>query len=276
MTAITMVAFAGNSLLNRHALAGGEIGPSAFAAIRVAAGAVMLFILVTMRARTIPRPRRPDALAVAGLTAYMTGFSFAYVSMDAGIGALVLFGCVQITMFGGALSRGDRPPVQRWAGMALALVGLALLTWPSGNVGLNPAAVALMVGAAIGWGVYSLRGTRSGDPVAASFSNFLWSLPLVTAVALLLPDPIPAQLSGIVTAIVSGAITSALGYALWYAILPELGATRAALSQLSVPVIALLLGIILLGETVGPTAFAAASLITGGIALGLVRSRGAG
>ena len=270
LTALTMVAFASNSLLNRLALADAAIGPAGFAAIRVAAGAAMLLLLLSVRDRGVPRPPKPRPAAVAGLSAYMLGFSFAYVSLDAGLGALILFAGVQLTMFLGAMIEGERPQARRWAGMALALVGLAVLNWPKNPSAPAPGALALMALAALGWGTYSLIGRRARDPLATTGWNFVYTLPVVLLALGLRSDALPATPNGILLAILSGAVTSALGYALWYALLPQLGATTAALAQLSAPVIALALGALLLGETVNATSLLAAGLILGGIAVGLV------
>ncbi|MEM8741511.1 MAG: DMT family transporter [Pseudomonadota bacterium] len=271
LTTLTMVAFAANSILNRLALADGEIGPAGFAAMRVAAGCAVLFALLALRNRSIPALARPDPGAVLGLSAYMLGFSFAYVSMDAGVGALVLFGGVQITMFVGALIEGERPPLQRWAGMLLAFLGLTILSAPSGSVSVAPVAVALMSIAALGWGVYSLIGRRVADPLQATAGNFLYTLPLVLAALLTWPDAASATGHGLALAALSGGVTSAMGYALWYALLPSLGATRGALAQLSAPAIAVCLGVVLLGEALTWTALLAGALILGGIVVGLLR-----
>ncbi|MGR3322218.1 MAG: DMT family transporter [Pseudooceanicola sp.] len=268
-----MVAFAANSLLNRLALTTGEIGPHGFALVRVASGALILVILLAARDRALPRPPRPHLWAVAGLAAYMLGFSFAYVSMDAGLGALVLFSGVQLTMFAGALAEGERPPGRRWTGMALALAGLAVLTVPTGPVAVPPLSLALMGAAAIGWGVYSLIGRGVRDPLAATGWNFVYCLPVVLAAMPAWGDELAMSARGAGLAMLSGGVTSALGYALWYALLPSLGATRGALAQLSAPAIALGLGALVLGEVVTWTAGAAAAMILGGIALGLLPAR---
>jgi drug/metabolite transporter (DMT)-like permease len=270
LTALAMLAFAANSVLNRLALAEGAIGPAGFAAMRVAAGALVLTGLLALRDRGRLRPGRVDVPAVVALTVYMLGFSFAYVAMDAGLGALILFGGVQATMFAGALAEGARPPMRRWAGMILALGGLALLGWPREGGAVPPVAAALMACAALGWGIYSLVGRRASDPLAATGRNFVWCLPPAAAAALLIPDATPASARGLALAALSGGVTSALGYALWYALLPVLGATRGALAQLSVPAIALVLGALLLGEAVTATALGAAAMILGGVAVGLI------
>lgn len=268
-----MVAFAANSILNRLALLDGAIGPGEFAAIRVASGLFVLVFLLLWRDRAVPKWRTPDLRAVAGLSIYMLGFSFAYVSMDAGLGALILFGGVQITMFAGALIEGDKPSRQRWFGMGIAMAGLAILTTPTGPVALSAQAILLMAAAAFGWGIYSLAGRHAKDPILATGWNFFYCLPIVLlALIILVRDPVIST-GGILLAMLSGGVTSALGYALWYALLPRLGAVRGALTQLSAPAIALGLGALLLGETITMVAMIAAAMILSGIAIGFLPSK---
>ncbi|SDL68927.1 DMT family transporter [Aliiruegeria lutimaris] len=269
LTTLTMVAFAANSVLNRLALADGAIGPAGFAAIRVGAGAAVLLVLLAFRDRGAPGLPRPTVPAVVGLAAYMLGFSFAYVSMDAGLGALILFGGVQVTMFFGALREGERPPAARWAGTAMALAGIGVLNWPAGSAAPPLQAALLMVAAAVGWGCYSLLGRAVRDPLRETTWNFVYCLPIVLLVLALFPGNMP-RAEGVLLAVLSGGVTSALGYALWYMLLPQLGATRGALAQLSAPVLALAMGAGLLGETVTATALLAAALILGGVAVGLM------
>ncbi len=269
-----MTAFAANSLLNRAALADDLIGPAGFSLIRVSSGAVMLLALVATRGRHVPRAMTPDLLAVAGLSTYLIGFSFAYVSMDAGLGALLLFGGVQATMFAGAIVGGERPPGNRWIGMGVSGLGLALLLWPSDELDLSLSAVSLMLAAAAGWGIYSLIGRSVTDPLGATAWNFVYSLPVVAAAWIVFSDTQDTSTRGVTLAIASGAISSGLGYALWYAILPRLGATVGALTQLSVPVIAITLGALLLSEDVTTRTVVSASLVLGGIAIGTATRAG--
>jgi drug/metabolite transporter (DMT)-like permease len=267
--ALTMVAFAANSVLNRLAVGAGDIDPASFAVIRVAAGAAVLGGLFLLRRdRKAGLQFRP--LPAVALALYMAGFSLAYLTLDAGVGALILFGGVQITMFGGALLAGTAVPPRRWVGAAIAFGGLVLLLTPGGAVRIDPAGAALMLGAAAGWGVYSLLGRGAADPLAATAANFVLCLPVV---ALLLLAGGDRHLSGggIGLAVLAGAVTSGLGYALWYTVLPRLAATTAAVVQLSVPVIAAGAGALLLGEVVGLRFIAAAALVLGGIGLSLLR-----
>lgn len=271
LTALTMTAFAANSLLNRAALTDGETGPAAFAALRVISGALCLSILVASRSG-LPRLRAPGRwLRTGALALYMLGFSFAYVALEAGLGALILFGMVQVTMFAGTVLGGARPPMARWLGSALALGGLAWLVWPGSVETLNLSASALMAAAALGWGVYSLAGRHTADPLRDTAANFICAAPMAVFVWLWLPDGI--SLGGAILAVLSGAVTSGMGYALWYSILPRLEATVAALAQLTVPVIAVLGGTILLSEPVTSTLVFASCVILGGVAFGVLGQR---
>lgn len=264
LTALTMLAFAANSVLNRWAVGPGHIGAVEFAVIRLVAGAGMLAALVLWQRGGLAWPGRKGRVAgVAGLSAYLIGFSLAYRGLDAGTGALVLFGTVQVTMFAGALLSGEAVPARRWAGAGLALGGLAIIAAPA-TAGMLP--LALMAGAGLGWGVYSLAGRGAVDPLAATAWNFLLSVPLVVPFGLLAGVAAPDAV-GVALAVVSGAVTSGLGYALWYAVLPRLGAARAAVAQLTVPVIAALGGAVLLAEVPDLRFWLAAALVLGGVAL---------
>jgi drug/metabolite transporter (DMT)-like permease len=264
LTALTMLAFAANSVLNRMAVGAGQIGAVEFALIRLASGAAMLGLLLALRGRVWPglSGRVPG---VAGLLVYLFGFSFAYRGLDAGTGALVLFGAVQVTMFAGALLAREAVPGSRWAGAGLALGGLALIALP-GAAAPPLLPLLLMAGAGLGWGLYSLAGRRAADPLAATAWNFLLAVPVGLAVALA-AGLAQTSLRGAVLAVISGAVTSGLGYALWYALLPRLGAARAAVAQLSVPVLAALGGAVLIAEAPGWRFAGASVLVLGGVAL---------
>lgn len=268
LTGLAMTAFAANSVLNRLALAGGAAGPAGFAAIRLLSGALFLLLLVAVRrGAAVPWRARRRLLSAAMLAVYVLGFSFAYVTLDAGVGALILFGGVQMTMFAGAVFMGERVPPRRWAGAGIAFGGLLLLLWPAGGGGIVPArgGALLMSVAAVGWGVYSLLGRRSDDPLGATAANFTLALPAGLALLAVFPDEISA--GGALFAALSGALTSGAGYALWYAVLPRLGAARAAIAQLAVPVVAVAGGVAFLGEPVTTRLFLAAVLVLAGIAL---------
>ena len=271
LTTLTMVAFAANSLLNRAALVDGGTGPAAFAALRLLSGAVCLAGLVAMR-NGLPQLAGWRRLLGAGsLALYVLGFSFAYVALDAGIGALILFGMVQITMFAGAVMMGERPGAARWIGSGIALAGLAWLVWPGAAEAPAPLAVGLMVAAGLGWGVYSLAGRGAADPMGETAANFLCAAPLAALLWLGFPDGLTPQ--GAALAVISGAVTSGLGYALWYSLLPRLEATVAAIAQLTVPVIALAGGVLLLAEPLTLRLVLASAVILGGVAFGILGQR---
>ena len=265
LTTLVMTAFAANSLLNRLGVAGYGMDPFAFAAIRVAAGAAVLGLLV--RGRLALSPAR--AVGAGALALYMLGFSWAYLGLGAGVGALILFGTVQLVMFGWAVLRGAPVPALRWIGAAVAFGGLAWLLWPGAVATIPLLPAAAMVAAGIGWGAYSLLGQGEARPLVATAGNFALCLPVVLVPALIIPGDWPP--GGVITAVVAGAVTSGLGYALWYRVLPRLEPTTAAVSQLSVPVIAVLGGALLLAEPLTARLVLSAALVLGGIGLSLLR-----
>ena len=266
-TALVMTAFAGNSVLNRLAVADGAIGAEPFAVIRLASGALALAALTAVRGR---EPARTGWIGPLALLLYLVGFSLAYRGLDAATGALILFGGVQAVMFAGGLIGGERIARARWLGMALATAGLALLLGPGAGASRAGPAAAMAL-AALGWGLYSLAGRRAADPLGETAANFLVATPLCLPLLLLAAGPVSGW--GAALAVVSGAATSGLGYAAWYAVLPRLEASAAGLAQLSVPLIALAGGAALLGEWPGGRFAPAAALILGGIALGLSPAR---
>ncbi|KAF0116738.1 MAG: Membrane protein [Rhodobacteraceae bacterium] len=271
LTALTMLAFAANSVLNRWAVGPGHIGAVEFAMVRLLAGALILAVLVWWQRGGLAWPgKRGRVSGVLGLSAYLIGFSLAYRGLDAGTGALMLFGTVQVTMFAGALLSRELVPGRRWLGAAMALAGLALIAAP-GTAG--PVPLALMAVAGLGWGIYSLAGRGATDPLAATAWNFVLSVPLVLPLGLMSGVAAPDAV-GVALAVVSGAVTSGLGYALWYRVLPQLGAARAAVAQLSVPVIAALGGAVLLAELPVPRFWLATVLVLGGVALASLPYKG--
>jgi drug/metabolite transporter (DMT)-like permease len=268
LTALAMFAFAGNSVLNRVAVGGGLIDALGFAAVRVVAGAVVLLALLVLSGRAWPRGRG-RITGAAALSVYLIGFSLAYVALGAGTGALILFGAVQITMFAGALASGEPVPAWRFAGAGVAFAGLVVLLAPAASAPSLTHAL-LMLAAGVGWGVYSLAGRAEPDALAATTANFVLSVPLVLALAVTFPGE--RTLAGVGLAAVSGALTSGVGYALWYAVLPSLGAARAGLAQLTVPVIAAFGGLVVMGEGVGWRFVTASALVLGGVVLGTRQS----
>jgi len=243
--------------------------PMIFAVVRTLAGAVTLAALVTSRGDRVPINRRRMLGAVA-LAAYMIGFSWAYLTLDAGLGALILFGVLQVAMFGFAVGRGQSVPPLRWIGAALAMVGLVVLLWPSGTAAVPALGAAAMIVAGLAWAAYTILGQGEVDAIAASAGNFVLCFPLVSA-ALLLGNGGAMTAFGLAVAAFAGAVTSGLGYALWYRVLPKLPTTTAAISQLSVPVIAVFAGVVLLNEPLTVRLVAAGGLVLGGIGVSLVR-----
>jgi drug/metabolite transporter (DMT)-like permease len=267
LTLAAMVAFASNSLLCRAALGGGHSDATSFTTLRLVGGALVLGLLVRAR-KSSAAPSGGGWGSAAALFAYAVGFSLAYRQVSAGTGALLLFGAVQVTMLAAGLRAGERPRPREWIGLALSLAGLLALTRP-GLAQPDILGAALMLGAGVAWGIYSLRGRGSPDALAANASNFIRSVPLAlggSGVALALAPP-HATGVGVVLALASGALASGLGYAIWYAALRGLTATQAAIVQLSVPPLAALGGVLLLDETLTPRLVVTGTAILGGIAL---------
>lgn len=272
LTTLTMLAFAGNSVLCRIALRETGIDAASFTTIRLASGAVVLWLIVRFFRRA--QAGGGSWLSALMLFAYAAGFSFAYLSLTTATGALLLFGAVQATMILYGLWRGERFGAWQLVGLALAVGGLVGLLLPGLSAPpLAGAALMLMAGAA--WGVYSIRGKGAGDATRVTAGNFLRAVPFAIVLSALSLLPLAeARLdpAGVAYALASGAITSGLGYAIWYTVLPMLKSTSAATVQLSVPVIAALGGIVFLGEAV-TLRFALASIaILGGIALVILRA----
>ena len=272
LTLLALVAFASNSLLTRLALGSRQLDAASFTAIRLASGAVMLAAIVLAQSRSW-QPLRGSGLAgPLALFAYAAPFSFAYLRIGAAVGALVLFGVVQLTMIGYGIARGERPTPVMWLGLALATGGLLVLTVPA-VARPDPLGVALMAVAGVAWAVYTLAGRGASDPIAANARSFLWSTPLAMLLVVLGRAPVHATGAGIVLALVSGAITSGLGYAIWYRALPGLTVTQAAVAQLSVPVIAAAGAVLTLGETVSARLVLAGIAVLSGVGLVLSARR---
>lgn len=273
LTATALVAFAANSWLCRAALRDGAIDPVGFTAVRLATGAAVLVALVVLRGGFGAPGEGGSLAASAALLAYALPFSLAYLRLDSGLGALVLFGAVQLTMLLGGLAGGHRPGGAEVAGMTLALAGLAVLAAP-GRTSPDPAALAGMALAGVGWGIYSLLGRSAGRPLVATAGNFARSLPgVAVALAVAAPWGLHASRRGIALAALSGGVTSGLGYAVWYAALPRLRPVVAGMVQLAVPVIAALGGVALLDERITARLAGSGILVLGGIALAVSARR---
>jgi drug/metabolite transporter (DMT)-like permease len=267
LTALAMLAFAGNSLLCRLALSGTTIDAGTFTAVRIVSGALTLWIIVQFRSGA--SGLAGTWASAAALFAYAAGFSLAYINLSAATGALLLFGAVQATMIGYGFWNGDRLRGWQIVGFACAVLGLVALLLP-GLTAPPLHSAALMVGAGIAWGIYSLRGRGAGDPTSATAGNFVRAVPFAAALSLVMLSRFSvdvADVAGVSYAIASGALTSGLGYAIWYTALKGLKATSAATVQLSVPVIATIGGALLLGEHVTTRIVIASVAILGGIAL---------
>ena len=264
-----MIAFASNSLLCRAALKQTSIDAASFTFVRVFSGAVVLCLFMNLR-RMIRTTQSVGAggnwISALALLIYAAGFSFAYLAVAAGTGALLLFSAVQATMILWGLHKGERLRAIQILGLIVAMTGLIVLLFP----GLSAPPLLgsiLMLGAGVAWGVYSLRGKREKNPVTATTGNFVRAVPLAAGVSLIFLPWLDLDLAGVIYAIISGAVTSGLGYVIWYSVLPSLKAASAATVQLSVPVLAAAGGILFLGEPLTLRYLFASVAVLGGIAL---------
>ncbi|MBV7265298.1 DMT family transporter [Erythrobacter ani] len=262
LATFAIMAFAGNSLLARAALADGAIEAGAYSAIRLAAGAIVLLPLIGTR------PGLKDAPGAVSLAIYVAGFSLAYLSLGAGVGALILFACVQATIIAAGYFRGESLSMPGWLGLMLASAGLFVLLAPGGEE-TNFTAAALMAVAGIAWGTYTLIGRSSGDATGSTARNFLLATPLV--LPMLWFDSGMPSWHGVLLALTSGAVTSGLGYVLWYKVTPRLGLGTVATVQLATPVMAALGAAALLSEPLTLRLAVGAAAIIGGIVLTLLK-----
>lgn len=274
LTFLTMLAFAGNSVLCRMALVTTSIDAASFTTIRLLSGALMLGAIVLLRAQTSAATAGtnesirwggswPSAVA---LFLYAASLSFSYRGLTTGTGALLLFGAVQATMILTGLWHGERLSWHQGAGVLMAIAGLIVIVLP-GLTAPPLASALLMMASGVFWGIYTLRGRGSSDPISATAGNF-WrgaSLSAVLSLALLTQSNIDKW--GAIYAVLSGALTSGLGYSIWYSVLPKLTMTRAAVVQLSAPMIASLAGALLLHEAITLRLLLASVAILGGIAM---------
>jgi drug/metabolite transporter (DMT)-like permease len=265
-TAFALVAFAFNSILCRLALRGGEADAAGFTAVRLISGAVTLIVISYFVNRGTRKGIRGNWFSAFFLFAYAICFSVAYLDLTAGTGALILFGSVQLTMIVMALIRGERPRPLEWIGLVTAVAGLVYLVVP-GLTSPPLMSSLLMAAAGAAWGFYTLRGKAGADPLANTTGNFVRSVPMIAIVAIPFISKIDLSNRGLMLAMLSGAIASGVGYTAWYAALKHLTATRAAVLQLAVPVIAAIGGVLFLAETTSLRLFIAGGLILGGIGL---------
>lgn len=274
LTAISMLAFAANSILARLALADHSIDPLAYTGIRLASGALVLAAIAHFHARRAGRKGFRTGGSWTGAVAlllYAITFSIAYVMIGAGTGALVLFASVQIGMLAWAVFKGDRPRSLEWLGISVAFAGLVYLVLPGLAAPPIPG-VLLMAIAGVSWGAYSLIGRGSRSPLADSTGNFVRCAPVGLSLICIGLWSYQPSWKGLVYALASGMIASGLGYIIWYNVLPDLSRTRAAFVQLTVPAIAAAGGVAFIGEPVTLRLSVAMVAIIGGVALGLLAS----
>ncbi|HET9870859.1 MAG TPA: DMT family transporter [bacterium] len=272
LTLAALLCFAANSLLGRAALGGGFSDAATYTAVRLASGALTLFLVLSTGKVRESRPPQFDPLSALALFAYAAGFSFAYLRLTAGTGAVLLFGAVQATMIGWGLASGEKWRPREAAGLLLALGGVGLMTFP-GITAPDPWGAGLMVLAGVAWGAYSLRGRSAGGPIHRTAFNFYGSLPLAAVLFLACRGKIHATAEGLALAALSGALASGAGYCFWYAALPRLTAFRAAVVQLATPLLAALGGILLLGEPAGWRVFTSGAAIAAGVLLAVSRPK---
>jgi drug/metabolite transporter (DMT)-like permease len=267
-TSLALVAFAANSVLTRMALGPRLIDAASFVLVRLLSGAIVLVALVRIESGGWTPLRGRDFVGPIALFTYAAPFSFAYLRIGAAVGALVLFGAVQLTMLGWGIARGERPSTRAWVGFALAAGGLVALVLPSASRPDLPG-TALMVLAGVSWGVYSLRGRSTASPLVANARNFLFAVPLALVLTVAFGSRAAPTMRGFFLAVTSGAVTSGLGYAIWYRALRGLAATQAAILQLSVPVLAATGAVVFLGERPTERLVGASVAILGGLALAI-------
>ena len=264
LASLAMLAFAGNSVLCRLALAETQIDAVSFTVLRIISGALLLWALLARRKRS--RAKAGNWAGALALTVYAAAFSFAYIQLDTGVGALLLFGAVQLSMLLFGLLRGERLGAAATAGLILAMAGVVALLLPGSSAPpLMSSLVMLLSGLA--WGAYSLLGRSTRDPLASTADNFLRSIPLVLLAALPFLDQVHWDTTGALLAVLSGAVTSGLGYAIWYSALRGLGSIQAASIQLSVPILAAAAGMLLFSEPLTPRVLIAAAAVLGGLTL---------
>tara|TARA_B100000795_G_scaffold31543_1_gene20890 strand:- start:769 stop:1614 length:846 start_codon:yes stop_codon:yes gene_type:complete len=270
LVCLTMVAFAVNSILTRVGVNTYGMDPLTFAVIRVGAGALSLGFLVIIQGQSPLESIRNRWKGALALTTYMIGFSIAYLSLGVGMGALILFGLLQIMMFGWAIFQGQTVSKMRWAGAVFALIGLVILLWPSELEVVPLVGTLAMIAATVGWTVYTILGQALRDPLQATAGHFILCFPMVAVFLVFTSGDLP--LGGIVSALCAGAVTSGFGYALWYRVLPQLPTTIAAVAQLSVPVFAVGGGVVFLAEPLTLRLLVAGLLVLGGIAVATIQS----
>jgi len=269
LTTIAMIAFAANSIFCRFALQGTRIDAASFTSIRICSGALVLGILLLFgKQKQVKNKGRQKYLMPIMLTVYAIFFSYAYLKLSTGTGALILFGAVQATMIIFGWFSGERMELLQFAGLALAILGLVYLVSP-GLSAPSPLGASLMTIAGIAWGWYSLLGQKVKNPVTSTAFNFMYSVPIVLAADFFISTPLLITTKGVAAAVMSGTLASGAGYVIWYAALKKLNSTRAAIVQLTVPVIAAMGGMALLSEPFSTRLFIASVIILSGVGLAM-------
>ncbi|MFT5116904.1 MAG: drug/metabolite transporter (DMT)-like permease [Kiritimatiellia bacterium] len=263
-TLLALIAFAANSVLCRLALASGAIDASSFSIVRLLSGTMVLLILIGFSRGTTEPSAKGSWSASFMLFFYVITFSYAYISLDTGTGALILFGSVQITMILLSLLSGTRLHPSEWLGVFVTFTGFIYLVLPSVT---TPSVIGflLMAVAGVAWGIYTLKGRGSKSPLMDTAYNFLRTIPFVALLAIVTMNDLRYSPEGIVLALLSGGITSAIGYAIWYVALAGLSSTQAAVFQLSVPIIASVGGVIFMSENITSRLIISAAMVLGGI-----------
>ncbi|MEW6981285.1 DMT family transporter [Colwelliaceae bacterium 6471] len=264
LTALALLAFAGNSVLCRLALTDNVIDAASFTSIRLFSGSILLVFLMAIKSKKHLDMTRGSWLSACFLYLYAIAFSYSYITLETGVGALVLFGSVQVTMIVVSLLKGKKLILVEWAGLLLAFGGLTTLLLP-GTSAPSPIGFALMAISGIAWGFYTLAGRGSEKPLIDTTNNFLRTLPFVAITILFTFNDTQISNRGVILAIVSGAITSGLGYAIWYSVLPSLKVTQAAIIQLAVPIIAAFGGVIFAHEVITTKLLISSMLVLGGV-----------
>jgi len=265
---LAMLAFSANSVLCRLALAQDQIDPMSFSILRVVSGIIVLILLFF--ASTYQKSKKAvfswNVKNGFYLATYIVAFSLAYVKIDAGIGALLLFGTVQLTMLAYGILHGEKVNLQRWIGIVLALTGMIILLLPGTN---SPSLTysLIMVVSGIAWAAYSISGKDLEDPLSSTLSNFILAAPFVVIAGLLFTKNIHWNLQGILLAILSGGLASSGAYVLWYYILKEIDRIMASTVQLSVPCLAIMGGSLFIGENIGPRIILSSLVVLCGIIL---------
>jgi drug/metabolite transporter (DMT)-like permease len=267
LTAVSLVAFAANSILCRLALGAATIDAASFSTIRLLSGALVLMLLARLASRHTMETRG-SWRSGAVLSLYAITFSYAYDLLSTGTGALILFASVQTTMIIAGLVSGERPTAAEWLGLLIAIVGLICLVFP-GVTSPSPVGAALMTAAGIFWGIYSLRGRAAGNPIMITAGNFIRAVPIAIMVSVIMLPTLHLTKEGALIASLSGGIASGLGYVVWYTALRGLTATLAATAQLAVPVLAAAGGVLFLSETVSARLVLSGLAILGGVGLAI-------